>query len=122
MNAKLTELPAVIRDLVKASGLNKRKILVLCVERVGHAVTDGQIVAALGNKAPWRIPYDHGGGERSMSPVVVVKGWSCDYVAISRPNVQGFPYTFKDAATIGVAVDFWLERGAGDPTFEVVAA
>ena len=116
MKANVSELPAVLRSMVKGA-LKCRKILVLCVGDAGHAVTDGAIVAVSNGAPVQSVGYYEGGGYRAAAPVIVVDGFGgCPYVAITKP--EGFPHTFNDMGTVRAALDYWAERGA----FQAVAA
>jgi hypothetical protein len=109
MYANVKDLPAAVRNEVKRSGLNCRKILVLCVGR-GQAISDGSIVTTLADKPVERVPYEQGGGYRTQAAIFVVKGFGGgNYVGIVRP--EGFPYSFKDAGTIAVAADLHMMNG-----------
>jgi hypothetical protein len=111
MNLKTSELPAVLRNLVKGSKLARcRKFLVLCVGPA-QAINDGSIVATLNGAAVEQVPYHQGGGSRTSAPMYVVQGFGgCNFIAVVRP--EGFGYSYVDAAQVAVACDWNLERVA----------
>ncbi len=101
MDLKLSELPAVLRSMMKTAGLKQRKALVLAM-KPGQAINDGSIVAVLEGHSVEQVRYQDGGGSRSTSPIIVVRGFDggC-YIGV--PALVG--YKFESAEMVSVACD-----------------
>ncbi len=105
MNLKIAELPAILRSMMKVAGLKQRKALVLAMKK-GQAINDGSIVGVLEGHSVEQVPYHEGGGYRSSSPIIVVKGFDGGCY-IGLPALTG--YRFDTVSMIAVACDAALE-------------
>ena len=107
MLLNLSQLPEVLRRMVKGLNLNIRKVMILAVSP-GNAVSDGSIAATWGNAPVEQVPYAEGGGSRSRAPIIIVRNWS-GRTCIYLPPPPG-RYSFTSAGEVAVAVDSVLDN------------